>query len=364
MKLPAFQFYPGDWRKDPGVQSLGYEARGVWFEILCLMHESDRRGVLLLNGKAMTDEALARLLGLAPDFLETILAMIDDHGVSSRDPETGALMCRRMVRDEQTRDLKREAGKLGGNPKLCKEYDKPGFVYAVRRESDGAVKIGIATNVENRLRKLRYSAKGDTLTLKGQVAVPNMGAEEERLHKQYAPYCIGGEWFKLPVEITEPLKVQDMGQLMGNQGSSSSVSASANTTHTQRAGADEPEVEDSEPPGFEPPLKAWIAECARYSIPEWYAKTRWENFSAKGWHSGRTPLRWRRLMPLVKRDFVNDGSPMTERAAAPAPPKPAEDFKADWPAWLKSKGHKAMEYDLAPEGLKSEFWRERKAKKS
>ena len=49
-KLPAMQFYPGDWRKDIGVQSLSFHDRGVWFEMLMLMHGSERRGVLVLNG--------------------------------------------------------------------------------------------------------------------------------------------------------------------------------------------------------------------------------------------------------------------------------------------------------------------------
>ena len=63
-KLPAFQFYPGDWRKDMGVQALNYFDRGVWHEMICLMHESERRGVLVLNGNAMTDDMLAQILGL------------------------------------------------------------------------------------------------------------------------------------------------------------------------------------------------------------------------------------------------------------------------------------------------------------
>ena len=44
-KLPALQFYPGDWRKDLGVQSLSFHDRGVWFEMLMLMHDSENRGV-------------------------------------------------------------------------------------------------------------------------------------------------------------------------------------------------------------------------------------------------------------------------------------------------------------------------------
>lgn len=117
-KLPAMQFYPGDWRKDVGVQSLTFHDRGVWFEILMLMHESERRGVLILNGKPITDDTLSRILGLDKQNLTTTLTELLTTGVASREPETGALMCRRMVRDEETRQTRKESGKLGGNPIL------------------------------------------------------------------------------------------------------------------------------------------------------------------------------------------------------------------------------------------------------
>lgn len=121
MKLPAFQFYPADWRKDPGVQALSYHDRGVWFEILCLMHESEQRGKLLLNGKAMPEDALARLLGLDKQNLSRTLTTLLDYGVMSRDEETGALISRRMVRDESIRKMRQEVGKLGGNPNLVNQ---------------------------------------------------------------------------------------------------------------------------------------------------------------------------------------------------------------------------------------------------
>jgi hypothetical protein len=121
MKLPAFQFYPGDWRKDTGVQSLDYQSRGVWFEILCLMHESENRGILTLNSKAMPESALARLLGLDEILLKQIITTLLNHGVASRDELTGAIMCRRMIRDEKLRKVRAEAGKQGGNPALLKQ---------------------------------------------------------------------------------------------------------------------------------------------------------------------------------------------------------------------------------------------------
>lgn len=120
MKLPAFQFYPADWRKDPGVQSLSYHDRGVWFEILCLMHESEQRGRLLLNGNPMPDEALARLLGLDKQILTKTLTTILSYGVATRALD-GALVNRRMVRDEELRKIRQLAGKQGGNPILLKQ---------------------------------------------------------------------------------------------------------------------------------------------------------------------------------------------------------------------------------------------------
>ena len=120
-KLPAFQFYPADWRKDPGVQSLDYEARGIWWEIICMMHESDERGVLLLNGAPMPEDALCRLLGLDNQKLTTTLTTLLSYGVARRRESDGALYSKRMVADEKLRQIRKEAGSKGGNPALLNQ---------------------------------------------------------------------------------------------------------------------------------------------------------------------------------------------------------------------------------------------------
>ena len=120
-KLPAMQFYPGDWRKDIGVQSLTFHDRGIWFEMLMLMHESDIRGMLVLNGRPMPVEALARLLGLDIQVVNQTLSNLITTGVASIEPNSGAIMCRRMVRDENIRKVRTEAGKKGGNPALLNQ---------------------------------------------------------------------------------------------------------------------------------------------------------------------------------------------------------------------------------------------------
>jgi len=121
VKMPAMQFYPADWRKDLAVQSLDYFERGVWFEILCLMHESSERGVLLLNGQAMPDEVIARLLGLDIQTFNQTASKLLTYGVAKRRDSDNAIFSKRMVADEKLCQVRREAGKKGGNPRLLKQ---------------------------------------------------------------------------------------------------------------------------------------------------------------------------------------------------------------------------------------------------
>jgi|GEM_PF-3127548 len=121
MKLPALQFYPGDWHKDQGVQALDLEQRGAWFELLLMMHDSDERGVLVLNGQPMSEAVIARRLGLLNQTANQILTTLLTYGVVSRREHDGALFCRRMVKDEKIRQIRTESGKRGGNPSLVKQ---------------------------------------------------------------------------------------------------------------------------------------------------------------------------------------------------------------------------------------------------
>ena len=111
-KLPAFQFYPGDWRKDPGVQAMKYEERGVWWETLCIMHESEERGRLTLGGKPIKTARLAQLLKLSEKKTEKFFKIFTELGVCSVD-ENGAFFNRRMVKEEDIRKAKSRAGKAG-----------------------------------------------------------------------------------------------------------------------------------------------------------------------------------------------------------------------------------------------------------
>lgn len=121
-KQPSFQFYPGDWKRDAGVQSLSFEERGVWFEMMLLMFESAERGKLVFgSGTPIPEDAVARSLGLDRQRYVQILRKLLDYGVASKEEETGIIYCRRMVKDAELSRKRAECGKLGGNPNLLNQ---------------------------------------------------------------------------------------------------------------------------------------------------------------------------------------------------------------------------------------------------
>lgn len=123
MKRPAFQFYPADWRKDPALSTCSLAARGLWIELMCVAHESDEYGTLSINGKPMTEQQIARAVGESPALINKLLAELEASGVFSRN-ESGSIYSRRMIKDERLRNVRADAGRLGGNPNLLNQMDK------------------------------------------------------------------------------------------------------------------------------------------------------------------------------------------------------------------------------------------------
>jgi hypothetical protein len=48
------KFYPADWRADAMLRLCSIAARGLWAEMMCIMHDAERYGSLLVNGRAST----------------------------------------------------------------------------------------------------------------------------------------------------------------------------------------------------------------------------------------------------------------------------------------------------------------------
>jgi hypothetical protein len=116
---PWMKFYPQDWRADEKLRLCGLSARGLWIEMLAIMHRSERYGQLLIGGRVPTDAQLAVQVGALPEEVSALMTELEHAGVFSR-TGSGAIYSRRMTRDHKKAEKARKNGKKGGNPSLCK----------------------------------------------------------------------------------------------------------------------------------------------------------------------------------------------------------------------------------------------------
>lgn len=174
---PSFQFYPGDWRKDLAVQSLDYESRGIWWELICFMHESPERGKMIVNDSALTDDEIATCLGIEPSKCKQTLAKLTSKGVASRCQKTGALMCRRMVREQELSIKRAAAGRSGGlaRSKQNTEANASSRARAIARSSSTSVITPTAAD-DISLRSISSGASPDVENSKGGDADEENGS--------------------------------------------------------------------------------------------------------------------------------------------------------------------------------------------
>ena len=117
IKRPSFQFYPSDWLRDTALRSCSMGARGLWMDMICYMHEGNPYGHLKVGDKVILPDNLARMVGETSECVEGWLQELKEANVY--DLTTDGVMCsRRMIRDENLRQIRASGGKLGGNPNL------------------------------------------------------------------------------------------------------------------------------------------------------------------------------------------------------------------------------------------------------
>jgi hypothetical protein len=90
--------------------------------MICYMHEGNPYGHLKVADKVILPPNLARMVGETLEVVEGWLEELRHAGVYDID-EDGSIYSRRMIRDENLRQIRANGGKLGGNPNL-KPKDK------------------------------------------------------------------------------------------------------------------------------------------------------------------------------------------------------------------------------------------------
>lgn len=132
---PWLKFYPRDWRADEKLRNCSLAARGLWMEMLAIMHGSERYGHLLINGNAPTDDQIAVQAGASSPQVTDLIAELDAAGVFSR-TASRSIYSRRMTKDEKKAKTARKNGQSGGNPNLLKQKGKSPLVKGEDKAQD------------------------------------------------------------------------------------------------------------------------------------------------------------------------------------------------------------------------------------
>lgn len=119
MSAPWIKFYPRDWRGDHALRVVSLAARGLWMEMLCVMHEASPYGHLMVADQPVKADALARIVGFSVEEVQALLVELSAAGVFRR-TRGDVIYSKRMTDDHKRsiegRKAKLEAlGKLKGN---------------------------------------------------------------------------------------------------------------------------------------------------------------------------------------------------------------------------------------------------------
>jgi hypothetical protein len=146
VRRPSFQFYPADWRNNANLRRCSPAARGIWVDVMCVLHDSDEYGVVRWPLIDLANSANAPIK-LVRELVEKsvlkggdkVVAMpfiyVPRSGRKNGDPVTllptqpGPLWySSRMVKDEYVRTIRGEASRFGeGTDETPKASPKPPF---------------------------------------------------------------------------------------------------------------------------------------------------------------------------------------------------------------------------------------------
>lgn len=132
---PSFQFYPSDWTSNPNLRRCTFAEKGIWLEVMCLMHDQAEYGVLRWPLKEIAETVKCKVADLQGLIRKGVLKG-DDNQLSEpfiytprsgrKDGEPVTLVSTqggpiwyssRMVKDEYVRTIRAESSGNGGAPK-------------------------------------------------------------------------------------------------------------------------------------------------------------------------------------------------------------------------------------------------------
>ena len=149
--------------------------------------------VVLIN-----DDGLAYSGSIQPLFYRNELEKIRDSVLKALETYDMYGFDDEWVHKENEKAIDKEFRKLGE----IREKQPDTFIYLMKDEINGFIKIGRAKNPESRERTLQ----SEKPTIKLIYKCKGFVSDETLLHKKYKKYRLRGEWFRLTNEQIEEIK--------------------------------------------------------------------------------------------------------------------------------------------------------------
>jgi hypothetical protein len=289
MKRPSFQFYPADWRKDANLRRCSPAARGVWMDILCVLHDSDEYGIVRWPLKELCSAAGASA-ALVRELVEKRVIKGCDKGACEplvyvprsgrkagpaveliHSQEGPIWFSARFVRDEYVRTIRGESSRFGeGNDAAPKASPKPPIGDGPTSSSSSSTSVVSEANASggqppktlDQEKKELYDAGKSLLQLRG-TPKEQCGSFIAKLAKDYgqdaALQAVRSAVAAQPLNAIEYLKAACM-RLTGERKDPPTVEASESTAEYVARMAAEREAEKLTPE------QVAAAEAARVAV--------------------------------------------------------------------------------------------------
>lgn len=139
-KEPWLKFWVDDWLCDLELRRCSPAARGLWIDMICLMHKSKTYGHLSNDLREVAGYAQVSAIEA-----KRLLGELETRNIFSR-TDTGVIFSRKMVRDDKRRSTLRENGSRGG-PKTWRRLVNPALNQSGSPTTEPATPTPIASGL-------------------------------------------------------------------------------------------------------------------------------------------------------------------------------------------------------------------------
>lgn len=192
--LPSMPFYVGDWKKDPGVQALDRYQKSLWFDMICIMWESEDRGYLSFNNEAIPLNLLANMLGENEKQLKKNIAFFEKLNLFSRD-KNGRIYSRKIINILQLSDKRRLAGLASAQQRVEQMVNKTSTRPPTTTENENEYEYAIKTIFKNYPTRCFLKGSSTGKNKKNKIQIKNLLKEMSfdeimEIQKLYVGDCI------------------------------------------------------------------------------------------------------------------------------------------------------------------------------